>query len=66
MFLDGVQKTLTFTGTIPATTTTSSGVAVGALYSYAVPMVGLVRNVLIYNRALNSTERQDVEAWMGY
>lgn len=64
VWLNGVQKTLTFTGTMPATTTSTSGSSIG--YSAAATWRGAINNVLIYNRALSDSERAQMEAWLGY
>lgn len=56
-YLDGVQQTLSFGGTIPATTTSDTGAfrlgLVEGLYSN-----GSIDEVRIYNRALTTTEIQ--------
>lgn len=65
-WLDGVAQTLTFSGTIPATTVASSGgnqvVAIGANSSGATFVDGLMAFVRIWSAALTEAEVQQ-ERW---
>jgi hypothetical protein len=58
-FINGVQQTLTFSGTIPATTgTVDANLNVGAFLGNNNYTRGNISQVKIYNRALTSTEIQ--------
>jgi hypothetical protein len=59
IYVDGQNKTLTFSGTIPATTNSPAGnLNIGAIdySSYAYVFDGLIDDVAVYNRAITQTE----------
>jgi uncharacterized protein (TIGR02145 family) len=57
LFLNGVQKTLTFTGTLPATLTTSTAaLEIGGSSSLATYFSGKIDDVRIYNYALSEEQ----------
>jgi hypothetical protein len=67
MWVNGLQRTLTFTGTIPATTEShaSSVFALGVLdFSSPVYIAGTACEIIVYNRALTSNEVSQVQAYL--
>lgn len=60
---DGVQETLSFTGTIGASTANTAGIRLGRSNS-ANYFDGRMGEVIIYDAALSTTNRQNVEAYL--
>ncbi len=57
IFLNGVQQTLTFIGTIPTTAPTFTGnLLLGQRVDFSAPSTGLIDDIRVYNRALNPAE----------
>jgi len=65
VFLDSAQQTLSFTGTIPATTSANTSLAIGAATGGSVPAQGYIAEVIIYNSALTATQRINIERSLG-
>lgn len=61
-YLDGTQQTLSFTSTIPATTPSGAGYAVG---HSAFAFTGLEASVIVFNRALTASEHSKVGKYLG-
>src|SRR5210317_1842997 len=62
--LDGTAKTLTFTGTVGATTSASNGTIFLGCDDSAEFMNGDVAEYLIFNKALSNSEMTDVETYL--
>jgi len=68
MYIDGVQQTLTFAATIPASTANTAGLIIGdAVGSIGTaPWVGWIKNIMLYDTALSSVNRAAIEDYLGY
>lgn len=65
IYLDGVQQTLSFTGTIPATTGAQTQIAIGDVTNTpVVPFNGALGDIVICNSALSDTDRIRLERFL--
>ena len=62
---EGVAQTLSFSGTIPAVTTSASGITVGQTGSGVIPYDGDIAEILAFPVTLNSTDRSTVRHALG-
>ncbi|MFO0937819.1 MAG: hypothetical protein U0798_15045 [Gemmataceae bacterium] len=61
IWIDGVSKTLTFAGTIPASIAATTGAAIGVRYGVTAPWNGYVRGGLLTDGVWTTVDRQNVE-----
>lgn len=67
IYLDGVQKTLSFSGSVPATTSSGqTAFALGdAVADPLVPFNGSIGDVMMFSSALSDANRRNVELYLG-
>lgn len=64
LYIGGAQQTLSFSGTIPATSNAQTTLVVGRYNTTSPYWDGMIGEVIGYNRALSSTERTAVESYL--
>lgn len=64
LYVDGLQKELAFTGTIPATVGAITTWAIVDITGGGVPYNGSTGDIVICNEAISSTNRQNLERFM--
>lgn len=65
IYLDGVQQTLSFTGTIPATTGAQTQIAIGDVTAApVVPFNGALGDIVVCTSALGDTDRKRLERFL--